>query len=184
MSSGKVVTFAGLEVRSCRLAQALYAYGPCLGDYVAVASPNDHRTHEVVFGLQRSGLYYMMVNSACSAKEPRASSGTAGRAADHLGRVRRRGERPRFADSRRRPSPHDRGEAAEGYLGFDDFVAAHPREPLSEKLCTHHVDSSMPSNVLMQASPSTPGAALLGFPPGIANFLIQVCFEGRGSNAS
>ena len=68
-SSGAVVTFAELEERSCRLAQALHAHGLRSGDHVAVVLPNDHRTHEVAFGLQRSGLYYTMVNTHLTAEE-------------------------------------------------------------------------------------------------------------------
>ena len=49
-SSGKTVTFAELEERSCRLAQALFAHGLRPGDHVAVLLLNDDRTHEVVFG--------------------------------------------------------------------------------------------------------------------------------------
>ena len=68
-SSGRVVTFAELEERSCRLAQALFAHGLRTGDHVAVLLPNDDRTHEVAFGLQRSGLYYTMVNTHLAAEE-------------------------------------------------------------------------------------------------------------------
>ena len=68
-SAGAVVTFAELEARSCRLAQALHAHGLRPGDHVAVLLPNDHRTHEVAFGLQRSGLYYTMVNTHLAAEE-------------------------------------------------------------------------------------------------------------------
>ena len=68
-SSGQVVTFAQLEARSCRLAQALAASGLKTGDHVAVVLPNDHRTHEVAFGLQRSGLFYTMVNTHLTAEE-------------------------------------------------------------------------------------------------------------------
>jgi long-chain acyl-CoA synthetase len=67
--SGQVVTYAELEERSCRLAQALFEYGLRPGDHVAVVLPNDHRTHEVTWGLQRSGLYYTMVNSHLTADE-------------------------------------------------------------------------------------------------------------------
>ena len=59
-TSGQVVTFAELEERSARLAQALYSHGLRPGDQVAVLLPNDERTHEVVFGLQRSGVYYTL----------------------------------------------------------------------------------------------------------------------------
>ena len=68
-SSGVTVTFAELEARSCRLAQALFAQGLRTGDHVAILLPNDDRTHEVVFGAQRSGLYYTMVNTHLSAEE-------------------------------------------------------------------------------------------------------------------
>ena len=68
-SSGQVVTFAQLEARSCRLAQALAVSGLKTGDHVAVVLPNDHRTHEVAFGLQRSGLFYTMVNTHLTAEE-------------------------------------------------------------------------------------------------------------------
>ncbi len=68
-SSGRVVTFGELEERSCRLAQALFARGLRPGDHVAVLLPNDDRTHEVAFALQRSGLYYTMVNTHLAADE-------------------------------------------------------------------------------------------------------------------
>ena len=68
-SSGRRVTFAELEERSCKLAQALSAHGLRTGDHVAVLLPNDDRTHEVAFGLQRSGLYYTMVNTHLAAEE-------------------------------------------------------------------------------------------------------------------
>jgi acyl-CoA synthetase (AMP-forming)/AMP-acid ligase II len=67
--SGQVVTYGELEARSCQLAQALYAHGLRIGDHVAVVVPNDHRTHEICWGLQRSGLYYTMVNSHLTAEE-------------------------------------------------------------------------------------------------------------------
>ena len=68
-ASGQVVTFAQLEERSSRLAQALFAHGVRRGDHVAVLLPNDDRTHEVAFALQRSGLYYTMVNTHLAADE-------------------------------------------------------------------------------------------------------------------
>jgi long-chain acyl-CoA synthetase len=54
-ASGQVVTFAQLEERSCRLAQALFAHGLRPGDHVAVLLPNDHRTHEVAWGAAALG---------------------------------------------------------------------------------------------------------------------------------
>jgi long-chain acyl-CoA synthetase len=68
-ANGQVVTFSQLEARSSRLAQALFAHGLRPGDHVAVLLPNDDRTHEVAFALQRSGLYYTMVNTHLAADE-------------------------------------------------------------------------------------------------------------------
>jgi fatty-acyl-CoA synthase len=68
-STGHTVTFAELEARSCALAHALFDDGLRVGDHVAVVLPNDERTHEVVWGLQRSGLYYTMVNTHLAAEE-------------------------------------------------------------------------------------------------------------------
>jgi acyl-CoA synthetase (AMP-forming)/AMP-acid ligase II len=68
-SSGQVVTFAELEARSCRLAHALNAHGLRPGDHVAVLMSNSHRTHEVVWGLQRSGVYYTVVNTHLTPEE-------------------------------------------------------------------------------------------------------------------
>src|SRR6516164_10224754 len=68
-SAGAVVTFAELEQRSCQLAQSLFAHGLRMGDHVAVIMVNDDRTHEVSFGLQRSGLYYTLVNTHLAAEE-------------------------------------------------------------------------------------------------------------------
>jgi long-chain acyl-CoA synthetase len=68
-SSGRTVTFGELEAGSCRLAQALFAHGLRAGDHVGVLLPNDHRTHEVVWGLARSGLYFTLVNTHLAPEE-------------------------------------------------------------------------------------------------------------------
>jgi acyl-CoA synthetase (AMP-forming)/AMP-acid ligase II len=68
-SSGRTVTFGELEARSCQLAQALFAHGLRPGDKVAVLVVNDHRTHEVAWGLQRSGLFLTFINTHLSADE-------------------------------------------------------------------------------------------------------------------
>jgi long-chain acyl-CoA synthetase len=68
-SSGRTVTFGELEARSCQLAQALFAFGLRVGDKVAVLAVNDHRTHEIAWGLQRSGLFLTFVNTHLTADE-------------------------------------------------------------------------------------------------------------------
>jgi long-chain acyl-CoA synthetase len=67
--SGLTVTFGELEERSSRLAQALYAHGLRPGDHVAAVLLNEHRTFEVAWGLQRSGLYFTFVNTHLTPEE-------------------------------------------------------------------------------------------------------------------
>ena len=67
--SGLTVTFGELEERSSRLAQALYAHGLRPGDHVAAVLVNDPRTYEVAWALQRSGLYFTLVNTHLTPEE-------------------------------------------------------------------------------------------------------------------
>jgi long-chain acyl-CoA synthetase len=132
-SSGRTVTFGELEERSCRLAQALYSHGLRPGGHVAVLLPNDHRTHEVAFGLQRSGLYYTFANwhlaaeeaayivNDCGASVLITSSALAELAAELVAMT---------------PGVELRlmiGDAVEGYRDYDEFVAGHPGEPLADE---------------------------------------------------
>ncbi len=114
-SSGRVVTFAQLEERSSRLAQALFAHGLRPGDHVAVLLPNDDRTHEVAFALQRSGLYFTMVNTHLAAEEAAYIVNDCG--AHTLitsSSARTAGLRPRGCHPGRGTPPHDRRDAGRG----------------------------------------------------------------------
>ena len=128
-----MVTFGELEERSARLANALFAHGLRDGDHVAVVLPNDHRTHEVVWGLQRSGLYYTVVNTHlapdeaayivndCGAQVLITSSALAELAEALVERT---------------PAVTLRlalGDAVAGYDGYDDLVATFASTPLDEE---------------------------------------------------
>ena len=138
-SAGHVVTFAELEERSCRLAQALYAHGLRPGDHVAVLLPNDHRTHEVAFGLQRSGLYYTLVNTHLAADEAAyivddcgasvliTSASLAEVAAELVVQAPGVGLRLMTVDD-------DAENPIDGYIPFDEFVAGHPGHPLENEV--------------------------------------------------
>jgi len=133
-SSGQTVTFGELEARSCRLAHALRAHGLRAGDHVAVLLPNDDRTHEVVWGLQRSGLYYTVVNTHLAADEAAyiiedcgahvliTSTGLAPLATELVGRT------PdialRLAVGAGSLSEHE---------SYDEFVSGHPDTPLADE---------------------------------------------------
>jgi long-chain acyl-CoA synthetase len=133
-SSGHVVTFAELEERSGQLAQALFARGLRPGEHVAVVLPNDHRTHEVAFGLQRSGLYYTMVNTHlaaeeaayivndCGAKTLITSSGLAELASELVTKT---------PDVELRLMVGD--EVGRGYTSYDELIARFPGEPLEHE---------------------------------------------------
>jgi long-chain acyl-CoA synthetase len=150
-SSGHVVTFAELEERSCRLAQALYAHGLRTGDHVAVLLPNDHRTHEVAFGLQRSGLYYTLVNTHLAAEEAAyivsdcgasvliTSTTLAPLAAELVALTPDVALRLMIGDP---GDPGDLGDPGDpgptglpaGYTSYDEFVAGHPGHPLDHEV--------------------------------------------------
>jgi long-chain acyl-CoA synthetase len=148
-ASGQVVTFGQLEERSSRLAQALFAHGLRPGDHVAVLLPNDDRTHEVAFALQRSGLYYTMVNTHlaadeaayivvdCGARTLITSEALAPLATELLDRtpdVELRlmiGTTPAPAPA---PAPATATGPATGHTSYDDFVAGSPAEPLAEEV--------------------------------------------------
>jgi acyl-CoA synthetase (AMP-forming)/AMP-acid ligase II len=133
-SSGQTVTFAELEGRSCQLAHALFAHGLRSGDHVAVLLPNDHRTHEVVWGLQRSGLYYTVVNTHlapdeaayivndCGAQVLIASSALAPLAEAVATRTSQVAFRLALGTT-----------PIEGYASYDEWVRGHPATPLLEE---------------------------------------------------
>jgi long-chain acyl-CoA synthetase len=138
-ANGQAVTFAQLEERSSRLAQALSAHGLRPGDHVAVLLPNDDRTHEVAFALQRSGLYYTMVNTHlaadeaayivadCGARTLITSEALAALATELLTRT---------PDVELRLMIGSTADAAPapGHTSYDEFVAGSPAEPLAEEV--------------------------------------------------
>ena len=134
-TSGQVVTFAQLEERSARLAQALYSHGLRPGDHVAVLLPNDERTHEVVFGLQRSGVYYTLANWHLTAEEAAyivndcgahtlITSDALASLADELVPL------TPLVELRLMLGDH----VAAGHTSYDEFVSGFSGEPLAEEL--------------------------------------------------
>ena len=133
--AGRTVTYAELEAKSCRLAQALSADGLRPGDHVAVVLPNDHRTHEVAWGLQRSGLYYTMVNSHLAAEEAAyivndcgaqvliTSAALSALATELVPLTPGLTHRLSIGDT-----------AVDGYDSYDDFIAAAEPVPLDTEL--------------------------------------------------
>jgi long-chain acyl-CoA synthetase len=67
--SGQVLTYAELDERSVRLANALRDAGLCRGDTVALLTDNTVRAYEVYWAALRSGLYITVVNSHLTAAE-------------------------------------------------------------------------------------------------------------------
>ncbi len=138
-SGGHVVTFAELEERSCRLAQALFADGLRPGDHVAVLMSNDHRTHEVVWSLQRSGLYFTLVNTHLAPEEAAYIVNDCGARVLIVS-----GDLAPLAEAMVELTPAIRlrlavggGQSAPvpvGHGSLDDFVRPHPATPLAEEV--------------------------------------------------
>jgi long-chain acyl-CoA synthetase len=68
-NSGEVVTYAGLEARSNRLAHLLRASGLRRSDHYAVFMENNARYVETCTAGERTGLFYTTVNSFLTAEE-------------------------------------------------------------------------------------------------------------------
>jgi long-chain acyl-CoA synthetase len=135
-SSGVTVTFAELEERSCRLAQALFAHGLRPGDHVAIMLPNDERTHEVVFAAQRSGLYYTMVNTHLTAEEAAYIVNDCG--ARTLVTSSKMGELPAdmvplTPEVELRLMIGHGTAGPDGYVDYDDVVGRYRGEPLAHE---------------------------------------------------
>ncbi len=135
-SSGRTVTFAELEERSCRLAQALFAHGLRPGDQVAILLPNDERTHEVVFGAQRSGLYYTMVNTHLTAEEAAYIVNDCG-ASTLVTSARLNGLAVEMAPLtpavELRLMLADDADVPDGHVAYDEFVRPYRGEPLAHE---------------------------------------------------
>ncbi|HVW81024.1 MAG TPA: acyl-CoA synthetase [Mycobacteriales bacterium] len=68
-STGETRTYAELEANSNRIAAMLRSRGLQRGDVVAVVMPNDVSWYEIVWGVQRCGMYLVPVNWHLTAKE-------------------------------------------------------------------------------------------------------------------
>jgi acyl-CoA synthetase (AMP-forming)/AMP-acid ligase II len=68
-STGETRTYAELEANSNRIAAMLRSRGLQRGDVVAVVMPNDVTWYEIVWGVQRCGMYLVPVNWHLAAKE-------------------------------------------------------------------------------------------------------------------
>ncbi len=133
-SSGRIVSYGELEARSSQLAQALFAHGLRVGDGVAVLMVNDHQTHEVAWGLQRSGLFLTFVNTNliadeaayivndCGASVLIISSALASLAEELCDMTP--GIELRLAIGDTCPARHD---------SYDEFVRPHPSRPLADE---------------------------------------------------
>ena len=62
-------SWAEVDARACRLANALTALGVRRGERVAVCMPNSHRWVEAIFGLAKLGAVLVTVNNRLSADE-------------------------------------------------------------------------------------------------------------------
>ncbi|MBV8986339.1 MAG: AMP-binding protein, partial [Acidimicrobiia bacterium] len=67
--SGETTTYAQLEERSRRFANALRARGVGVGDHIAILLENNCAFLEVAWAAQRAGLHYTAVNSHLLAAE-------------------------------------------------------------------------------------------------------------------
>ena len=137
-ATGETVTYKELNDRSNQFAQLLYDAGLRFGDHIAVLMDNNSRYLEVCWAAQRSGLVYTAINwhfnadeaayilDDCDAEAIVVSGGTrevAEQLVDLMPKVR-----IRLAVG------GAIGSTPNGYLDYDDAIAAFPPAPLAEEL--------------------------------------------------
>jgi acyl-CoA synthetase (AMP-forming)/AMP-acid ligase II len=140
-ATGETITYRELNDRSNQLAQLFWDAGLRFGDHVAVLMDNNPRYLEVCWAAQRSGLFYTALNwhftaeeaayiiDDCDAEAIIVSAGTravAEQLIDLMPKVR-----IRLAVGGAIGST---SEAHDGYLDYDDAIAAFPAEPIAEEL--------------------------------------------------
>jgi len=133
MAHGReVVTYAELETRSARYAQALRGAGLRAGDHIAILLDNRPAMLELAWAAQRSGLYYTPINSRLSVEETAyvvddcgATVLFASTAVAPLARaVRDRVAAKHFVAI---------DGSIDGYVDADAFVAGHSGDPLDDE---------------------------------------------------
>ena len=133
-ASGETVTYGRLDEGSNRFAHLLRRLGLRPGDGIALCLENDARYYEIVWGAQRSGLYYTAVSTRltpgeleyivndCGAQVLVTSATLAPLAtaiADRIPSVRRR---------------LMVGGTVPGWESYEDAVAAEPATPIADEL--------------------------------------------------
>ncbi len=98
--------------------------------------PNDDRTHEIVFGAQRSGLYFTMVNTHLTAEEAAYIVDDCGArtlvTSARLGELTAEMVPLTPAVELRLMVGRGTGDP-DGYVDYDDFVGRYPAEPLAHE---------------------------------------------------
>ncbi|OCB28855.1 acyl-CoA synthetase [Mycobacterium malmoense] len=123
-SSGVAVTYAQLDERSRKLANALRSRGLDIGDHLAILMGNSHVFLEVAWAAQRAGLYYTPINNHLRPGEVQYVLDDCGASAlvasGDLGDVIAR------LDTSRIPVRISAGGNLDGFERYDDVVAAQP----------------------------------------------------------
>ncbi|TDC89952.1 acyl-CoA synthetase [Actinomadura sp. 7K507] len=131
MGAGEVVTFAQLEERSLRFAQALRARGLQVGDHIAILMENNRAYLEVAWAAQRSGLYYTAINSHLRPAEVQYVLDDSGAgaliASEAMAGV------VGGLDLARIPVRVSAAGEIPGFDRYDDLLAAHPADPLPDE---------------------------------------------------
>jgi acyl-CoA synthetase (AMP-forming)/AMP-acid ligase II len=140
-ATGQTVTYAELETESARLARAWRAAGLQRGDGVALLVENHPRFLVAAWAAQRSGLYFTPISTQLGPAEVRyilsdsgasavvASARTAAVAAEAAAGLETQLRLRLLADD-----PDDaNGDAAPGFVGWDDAMAGQVGEPLADE---------------------------------------------------
>ncbi|GGC66165.1 acyl-CoA synthetase [Chelatococcus reniformis] len=132
--TGETVTYGELEARSNQAAQLFRSLGLKPGDHIAVLLENNARFYEVLWGAQRSGLYYTAISSHLKPEEVGYIVGdcgakvfiTSGKFADRAGELK----------SLLKPGTvcYMMAGEAEGFQAWEPAVGAQPTTPIADQV--------------------------------------------------
>src|SRR5437899_2977858 len=135
-ASGETVTFKELDDRSNQLAQLLRERGLRKDDAIAVYMENNSRYHEVLWGAQRSGLYYTATSYRLTAPEVEYIVGDCG-AQVFITSYDQREAAAELVAGDMLPKVHALlmlNGTMDGFESYEEVVGAKPAEPIAGEM--------------------------------------------------
>ncbi len=134
MGSGEITTYRELDDEANRLSQLFRAAGLGVGDHIAFSLENGPRFLAVAWGAHYAGLYYTAISTRLTAEETAYVVDDCGARVFLAGAERAEVAEAIVADTPRVELRLVVGGGAAGHEGYEDAIAAHPADPLPDRI--------------------------------------------------